>query len=222
MVSLTSCSIQKIFSKAFTGGPWWRWEAAVQKEKNTVAQHGHEISPKFCQVWSPFWSPDSHTGNICTVLIITPPLLWIQTKHSGNNSTDNHKRTLKCGKMADYLGISRFLKVHLDEFCFLCHTSQTARQICLQPSTNNRHRESKTKQSEKHAPSGQNKRSPAETQQGDPCPVAAADWIAYRSESSTHISQPIPCPTLTGSSRHNLLTATVNPGLSTHTTPRIC
>ena len=151
------------------------------------------------------------------------PLLWTQTKYSGNNSTDNHKRTLKCGKMADYLGISRFLKVHLDEFpgfCFLCHTSHTGHQICLQPSTNSRHRESKRKQSEKHAPSGQSKRSPAETQQGDPCLVAAADPIAYRSDSSTRISQPVPRPTLTGSSRHNLLTATVEPRLiHPHHTP---
>ena len=125
--------------------------------------------------------------------------------------------------MEGYLEISRFLKVHLDEipgFCFFCHASQTGHQICLQPSINNRHRESKIKQSEKHPPSGQNKRCPAEIQQGDPCLVATADWIAYRSDSNTHISQPIPCPTLTGSSRHNLFTATVEPRLiHPHHTP---
>ena len=42
----------------------------------------------------------------------------------------------------------------------------------------------------------------------------------YRSDSSTRISQPVPRPTLTGSSRHNLLTATVEPRLiHPHHTP---
>lgn len=74
MVSLTSCSIQKIFSKAFTGGLLVKLGSSCPEgEKYGCSSKVKRFPLKFFASLVPlFWSPDSHTGNICTVLIITP------------------------------------------------------------------------------------------------------------------------------------------------------